>query len=422
MATFVKSLPLWSSIVECESHVHCLHDGRTDGRTLLALGAERTLRIDREDENTLEAMQQFLDENQGDWVFAVLSYELKNTVEALSSERSDLMGFPVSVLTVPRTVIRFDRNGAEILRGEEDEAALAAIEAWERGGSPQDPDAPKIRMRPRWDEATYAQRWGRVQRHLRHGDIYEMNLCTTWVGDGPMPAPWNVFDRLQRRTQAPHGAFVRIDSCYALCGSPERYLQRRGKVLRSQPIKGTARRGADAREDADLAYALEHDPKERAENIMITDLVRNDLSRVAQRGTVHVEELCGIHTFETVHQMISSIACTVSEEVRFTDILRASFPMGSMTGAPKIRAMQLIDELEANRRGWYSGSIGCIEPNGDFDFNVVIRTVLHNSATGKTSFEVGGAITVASSAEGEYEECLLKAKALLDTLGSDGPR
>jgi para-aminobenzoate synthetase component 1 len=171
-----------------------------------------------------------------------------------------------------------------------------------------------------------------------------------------------------------------------------------------------------------LAHALQNDPKERAENIMICDLVRNDLSRVAQRGTVHVEELCGIHTFETVHQMISSVACTVREEVTFTDILRATFPMGSMTGAPKIRAMELIDELEANRRGWYSGAIGYLAPNGDFDLNVVIRTVLYHAGTGAVTFQVGGAITAASSAEGEYAECLLKAGALLDTLGSDGPR
>ncbi len=417
-----RPLPDWSAICAHESHVHCLFDGREEGVTLLALGAERTLRIEREGPQTLAAMQQFIDEARGEWVFAVLGYDLKNSIEALQTERVDRLDFPVAALTVPRAVIRWDAAGGQIVHGASDEAAQAALEALERSAEPDEPAAPGVVMRPHWDEATYAQRWGRVQRHLRRGDIYEMNLCMTWSGDGELERPWDVFRRLQGRTRAPFSAFVRVDECYALGGSPERFLRRRGRELRSEPIKGTARRGRDAREDADLAYALQNDPKERAENIMICDLVRNDLSRVAERGSVHVPELCGIHTFETVHQMISTVTCKVRPEATFTDILRATFPMGSMTGAPKIRAMQLIDELEANRRGWYSGAIGYLAPDGDFDFNVVIRTVLHNAATAKTSFQVGGAITAASSAEGEYAECLLKARALLDALGSDGPR
>ena len=414
-----RGLPDWSEVVARETHVHCLFDGRAEGTTYLALGSERIFQVDQEGPNTLPDMQAFLDESAGDWVFMVLGYDLKNSVEDLKSERLDLMGFPAAVLNVPRVVLKWDAAGPSVLKGEGDEV-IEALFAAEAVG--EEPAAPGIAMRPRWDEATYTQRWGRVQRHLRRGDVYEMNLCTTWTGKGKIQDPWGMFQRLQGRTRAPHAAYVRMEECHAWCGSPERYVERRGKVLRSQPIKGTARRGGDAREDADLAHALRNDPKERAENIMICDLVRNDLSRVAERGTVHVEELCGIHTFETVHQMISSVACTVREEVTFTDILRATFPMGSMTGAPKIRAMELIDELEANQRGWYSGAIGYLAPNGDFDLNVVIRTVLHNALKGVVSFEVGGAITAASSAEGEYAECMLKAGALLDTLGSDGPR
>lgn len=416
----LKSLPDWSSLLDRESHVHCLFDRRDEGATLLALGADAQLRVEQEGGETLDAVQAFLDEHAGEWVFAALGYDLKNSIEALATHRPDGLGFPVVSLVVPRAVVRWGARGAEVLKGEGDEVveALLAVEP----GTEEEPEAPGLNMRPRWDEATYAQRWGRVQRHLRRGDIYEMNLCMTWTGEGELARPWDVFRRLERRTQAPFSAFVRVHECYAMSGSPERFLKREGERLKSEPIKGTARRGGDAREDADLAYALQNDPKERAENIMICDLVRNDLSRVAQRGTVHVEELCGIHSFETVHQMISTVTCEVRPDASFTDILRATFPMGSMTGAPKIRAMQIIDELEANRRGWYSGAIGYLAPNGDFDFNVVIRTLLHNALTGKTSFQVGGAITAASTAEGEYAECLLKARALLETMGSDAPR
>jgi len=415
-----RSLPNWSDIVATETHVHCLYDDREEGKTILALGAERAFRIDREDEKTLEGMQAFLDEVKGQWVFGVIGYDLKKSIERLSSERLDVMHFPVVALTVPRTVIRWDEAGAQVVWGEEDEIAQSALHALEQQTAAEEPPPPGLAMKPRWDEATYAQRWARVQRHLHRGDIYEMNLCTTWSGQGELAKPWNVFERLQRRTRAPLSAFIRIDECYAISGSPERFLKKEGNLLRSEPIKGTAPRSSDPREDEELAMALARDPKERAENIMICDLVRNDLSRVAQQGTVHVEELCGIHSFESVHQMISKVVCRVREEVSFTEILGATFPMGSMTGAPKIRSMQIIDELEANRRSWYAGAIGYIDPEGDFDFNVVIRTILHNAATQVTSFQVGGAITAASTAEGEYAECLLKGKAMLDALGSHG--
>jgi para-aminobenzoate synthetase component 1 len=199
-----------------------------------------------------------------------------------------------------------------------------------------------------------------------------------------------------------------------LCYSPERYIRKTVTKLISQPIKGTAPRDADAVKDAALAEWLKNDPKERSENVMIVDLVRNDMSCVAVKGTVRVEELCGIHSFETVHQMISTVSCEVGEDVSFTDILRATFPMGSMTGAPKYRSMQLIEEHESFQRGLFSGSIGYIDPNGDFDLNVVIRTVIHNAKNGYLSCGVGSAITIQSDPEKEYEECLVKVKKIMD--------
>ncbi len=167
-----------------------------------------------------------------------------------------------------------------------------------------------------------------------------------------------------------------------------------------------------------MAQQLAKDPKERSENIMITDLVRNDLSRIAEKGSVSVEELCTIYTFEQVHQMISTVTCSVAQITSSVEILRNTFPMGSMTGAPKISAMQIIEETEDAKRGLYSGAIGYFSPSGDFDFNVVIRSILYNSSTKYVSFSVGGAITINSVPEREYEECLLKAKAMREVLNS----
>ena len=202
--------------------------------------------------------------------------------------------------------------------------------------------------------------------------------------------------------------------------SPELFLKRRDDQLISSPIKGTIRRGTTPEEDDELARQLQNDPKERGENVMICDLVRNDLSRVAQPGSVHVPELFGIHRFESVHQMISTVQCTVREDATTEDILRATFPMGSMTGAPKVRAMEIIDELEATQRGVYSGSVGFFRPNGDFDLNVVIRSLLYNAATPRISMHVGGAITSLSDPQSEYAECLLKAEAMMQTLQRHG--
>ena len=184
----------------------------------------------------------------------------------------------------------------------------------------------------------------------------------------------------------------------------------------SQPIKGTAKRFIDPSEDKEMIEKLSLDPKERSENIMITDLVRNDLSKIATKGSVKVEELCKIYSFEQVHQMISTISCTVPENLPPVEIIRNTFPMGSMTGAPKISAMQIIEELEDAKRGLYSGAVGYFSPKNDFDFNVVIRSILYNAATKYVSYSVGGAITAKSIPENEYEECLLKAKAMREVL------
>ena len=203
---------------------------------------------------------------------------------------------------------------------------------------------------------------------------------------------------------------------YLICASPERYLQKNSNKLLSQPIKGTIKRSPEPVEDAQLKIDLKTSLKEQSENIMIVDLVRNDLSRIAKRGSVTVEELCTIYSYKQVHQMISSISCELKDNITFTEIIKSTFPMGSMTGAPKVSAMKLIEHYESSKRGLYSGTLGYINPEGDFDFNVVIRSILYNTKNKYASFMVGSAITDKSVAEAEYEECLLKAKAMFEVL------
>ncbi|MAC16734.1 MAG: aminodeoxychorismate synthase component I [Flavobacteriales bacterium] len=283
---------------------------------------------------------------------------------------------------------------------------------------------PAVSGKSALDAERYRTAFDRVRGHILRGDVYELNLCREIHGN--LPQGWcpNVaFGTLTSRTSAPFSARLHWDGVDILCASPERFLRREGDRLISQPIKGTAPRDSDPKRDAAIAEALRTDPKERAENVMITDLVRNDLSQVALPATVEVEELCGIHSFRNVHQMISTVTCTIRPECGFSDILRAAFPMGSMTGAPKIRAMEITAEVEPVRRGLYSGAIGWADPDGqggvgDFDLNVVIRTALVDREAGRWSIHVGGAITAMANAAAEWEETRLKARAVLRALNA----
>jgi len=255
-----------------------------------------------------------------------------------------------------------------------------------------------------------------IKKDIQQGDIYEMNFCYELFNENVELDPFKTYQKLNELTNAPFSCFGNFDNKYILSASPERYIQKHGQQLISQPIKGTIGRGVDEKEDLKQIESLRENQKERSENIMIVDLVRNDLSRIAEKNSVKVDELCGIYTFATVHQMISSVSATIKPNISFIDILKATFPMGSMTGAPKIRAMELIEKYESTKRGVYSGCVGYIKPNGDFDFNVIIRTLLYNSKKKYLSCMVGGAITSKSNEKEEYQETLLKAEALLQAL------
>lgn len=271
---------------------------------------------------------------------------------------------------------------------------------------------------PRISKDQYIDKVEEMLRHIHRGDIYEANFCQEFFVEGVTIDPVEVFTKLNEISLPPFAVFLKLENHYLLSASPERYMKKSGEKILSQPIKGTARRSQDPKEDEEIAVTLAQDDKERSENIMIVDLVRNDLSKIARKGSVIVEELCKVYTFKQVHQMISTISAGLEKGIPPVEVLRSTFPMGSMTGAPKISAMKIIEELEETKRGLYSGAVGYFSPEGDFDFNVVIRSILYNSENKYVSFSVGGAITSRSVPEKEYQECRLKAEAMRLALNS----
>jgi para-aminobenzoate synthetase component 1 len=257
----------------------------------------------------------------------------------------------------------------------------------------------------------------KLQQHILRGDCYEINFCQEFFAENVSADPLAIYRSLSNMSPNPFAAFYKLDDKYLLCASPERFLKKTGNKIFSQPIKGTWQRNvADAVLDKENKELLYNSSKDRSENVMIVDLVRNDLSRICEEGTVTVEELFGIYSFPQVHQMISTISGRLRPGIQFMDAVRATFPMGSMTGAPKRRVMELIEQYEKTRRGIFSGAVGYITPEGDFDFNVVIRSILYNESRRYLSFPAGSGITWYSDPGNEYEECLLKAAAIRKVL------
>ena len=355
-----------------------------------------------------------------DWIFGFLAYDLKNDVEALSSTNHDGLEFPDLYFFQPKKLIFCLKDQVVFsylpLVADEIDSDFGTIMQTSPISYHDDDPENSIAIRLRTSKDSYHSKIREMLAHIERGDIYEANFCQEFFAENAQIDPIRTFMHLNEISKPPFATYLRFGSNYVLSASPERYLRREGDHVLSQPIKGTARRDIDPEADKGLLEQLRNDPKERSENIMITDLVRNDLSRFAIKGSVAVDELCGIYTFEQVHQMISTVSCEVPNDVNSVDMIRNTFPMGSMTGAPKISAMKIIEELEDARRGVYSGAIGYFTPEGDFDFNVVIRSILYNEQLRYVSYSVGGAITAKSIPEKEYEECLLKAKAMRSVL------
>jgi len=357
-----------------------------------------------------------------DWLFGYLSYDLKNDVERLNSKNFDGLGFPDLYLFQPKKIFLFSEDKVEVqylnmVADEIEEDWKLIFEISEKTTENKNSESVSISIRTSKD--SYIQKVNETLEHIKRGDIYEANICQEFYSESTKIKPLETFFHLNEISKPPFSVFMKLNELFALSASPERYLKRNGNSVVSQPIKGTAKRLENPEDDREMAQQLAKDPKERSENIMITDLVRNDLSRIAKKGSVTVSELCTIYTFEQVHQMVSTVSCEVSSTTNSVDILKNTFPMGSMTGAPKISAMKIIEQIEDAKRGLYSGAIGYFSPSGDFDFNVVIRSILYNSYKEYISFSVGSAITINSIPEKEYEECLLKAKAMRQVLNAN---
>ncbi len=353
-----------------------------------------------------------------DWIFGYLTYDLKNDVEELTSSNPDFVLFPDLYFFQPKRLFFINGNILEMnylnFISDEMESDFNTILNFSAQGEKTEAILPNIQTRI--SKESYLEKVGQMLHHIQVGNIYEANFCQEFYAEEATINPLKTFEKLNSISSPPFAAFLKLEEHYLLSASPERYLKKEGVKIVSQPIKGTARREKEEHEDEKLAKTLQSDEKERSENIMITDLVRNDLSRTATRGSVQVEELCGLYSFKQVHQLITTVVSEVTENTSVVDVLKTTFPMGSMTGAPKVSAMKIIDELEETKRGLYSGSLGYISPKGNADFNVVIRSILYNQETKYLSFSVGSAITIKSIPESEYEECLLKAKAMLEVV------
>jgi para-aminobenzoate synthetase component 1 len=361
-----------------------------------------------------------------DWIFGYLTYDLKNDIEDLKSNNFDGLQFADLYFFQPKKLFLFKDDKIEIqyLNCVEDEMeqdlesinSVTSSDSDENRNSIEKSHDVKIKLRIHKDE--YFEKLSMMLDHIHRGDIYEANFCQEFYAEDTTINPLETYRKLNYISNPPFATFLKCYDKYIMSASLERYLKKEGATIISQPIKGTAKRCENTTEDETLKRELTKDEKERSENIMIVDLVRNDLSQTAIKGTVQVEELCEVYSFKQVHQMISTIVSKIDGEVNPVDVIKTTFPMGSMTGAPKISAMKIIEDLEETKRGVYSGTVGYFTPNGDFDFNVVIRSILYNETNKYVSYSVGSAITAKSNPLKEYEECLVKAKAMRTVLES----
>ena len=384
-----------------------------DSSGIFAFGREAC--INDSSEHALARLQEFLDENKGNYIFGCLNYNLKNEIEQIHSKANDLLKFPLVNFWVPEYVVKIENGRRNYLKGKKTIEVEELLNDFFKQDKKETFLSESIRFSARTTKENYLKNVVRVKSLLQQGEIYELNYCQEFFAEDVLiKNPFQIYYKLNKLTKAPFSVFLKMDEHFIFCGSPERFLQKKDKKLISQPIKGTAARGNSEKEDLANKVLLQNNQKERSENIMIVDLVRNDFSKIAEKNSVIVDELCAIYTFETVHQMISTVFCEVKENQSFTDIIRATFPMGSMTGAPKLNAMKYIDELEDFSRGIYAGSIGYIQPNGDFDFNVLIRSLVYNEKEKYLSCAVGGAITILSDPNKEYSECQTKIGKILN--------
>jgi len=383
---------------------------------LLAAGVKRQLKTDAGD--ALNQLQEFIGNRSDEsgltgWLFGHLSYDLKNEIEELSSANPDKIQFPDLFFFEPEIVIRLTATEM-IITANDPEAVFAAVQHTIQ--KPIISVSPVI-IQNRLSQQQYISIINKLKQHILRGDCYEINFCQEFFAEHASINPVDVYKKLSTLSPNPFSALYKINDRWLLCASPERFIKKQDNKILSQPIKGTSKRVANNNTQDELNKTeLFNSPKERSENVMVVDLVRNDLAKVCEEGTVKVDELYGVYSFPQVHQMISTISGELKNDILFTEIIRATFPMGSMTGAPKLKVMKLIEEYEQTKRGIFSGAVGYISPDGDFDFNVVIRSIMYNAESKYLSFQAGSGITFYSDPENEWEECLMKVEAMKKVL------
>jgi para-aminobenzoate synthetase component I len=378
---------------------------------MLAVGCKRNIELPAG--NAFEELQQFYDQKNC-WLFGHLGYDLKNETEKLYSGNFDGIGFADMHFFEPEIVVQLNNCTVSFFC---DDDAGEIFNAITRMPIVIPEITSTIGIKHRITKNDYVDTIKKLQQHILRGDCYEINFCQEFFAEDAIIDPIEVYHKLVQYSPNPFAALYKLNDKFCICASPERYLKKEGNTIFSQPIKGTSKRDlTNAAQDMQNKNYLAESEKEKSENVMVVDLVRNDLSKICKQGTVKVKELFGIYSFPQVHQLISTITGKVKDGLTLVDIIKATFPMGSMTGAPKKKVMELTEQYESTQRGLFSGSIGYIKPGGDFDFNVVIRSILYNSSSNYLSIQAGGAITFYSDAEKEYEECLLKMEAMRKVL------
>jgi para-aminobenzoate synthetase component 1 len=387
------------------NHIPTCYLNSNDGTAILGIGAGPAFTLTCPTQ--LPALDAFLLEHKNSYVFGYLSYELKQHVDNLPSKKN--LKLPLAYFWVPSVVAKINQDEITLVQGKDITLVQDFFETLTHSEAPD--LAPFSARTPK---EKYLQHVNEIKQLIQRGDLYETNYCQEYfLENTALSAPHGLYNLVNQRTEAPFSGLFIADNLWLACGSPERYVQKVGDILKSQPIKGTSPRMNNSLADEAAKQSLIHSKKERAENVMIVDLVRNDLSKIAEPGSVHVDELFGLYSFKTVHQMISTVSCKLKPSMEFSDIVKASFPMGSMTGTPKRNAVRYMDEFEDSNREIYSGSLGYFKPGGDFDFNVVIRSLAYYPTENYLSCGVGSAITIGADAQQEYEECLLKIGRLI---------
>ncbi len=352
--------------------------------------------------------------NHSDWIFGYFSYDLKNAIHQLESNKLKYFDFEDLFFYVPDMVMYKNERGIILeskqqlnIKDFEQEVMHYTLPAKPLGYQKSKPNFKAVQT-----HQTYIENVNSLKHHIQIGDIYEVNYCQEFISEATEINAWETYQALCKQSPTPFAAYFKQAKLSLISASPERFICKRGQKIISQPIKGTIKMTNNSSENQKLISKLRNDPKELSENVMIVDVVRNDLSQTAQKNSVKVEELFGIYPFKQLYQMISTVSSQKLASVSSLDVILSCFPMGSMTGAPKKRAMELIEHYETARRSLFSGSVGYFDPEGDFDFNVIIRSLFYDDLKKRLAYTVGGAITIQSDAQKEYEECLLKAKAI----------